>query len=781
MAFWLAKQHQGQHSDWIARFDPRFWTVNFPRPMMASVISTAPDALRVDCEFHHKGELAGLIWDSADTLDHPLLAYETRRDYAHCVLRFRWRSAGLVPLDLPNGPTLTIEGRDATGAPRSWYVRLWNYATGTPTDAQITLPFSAIQSGYGLPGEDIHPADIDRMFISLAPNGYVEGNTTRLPARVNGWAEMTGITCEGEGAMLTIGDVMLPAHDEQMATAYDDSYNQTPARLLRVIEGLGYRGRIVHYVGMSHYPRLIGFSNGVFYTEPAGALCEPARCWHESYFSEAVGLGFAPIISLSYELLAQICRPWWRQATRTGIYAETGWNPPSTLLSPASTQAMTFLKGVAANFVNLLQDAGGHVLFQIGEPWWWVMPDTGAPCLYDSNARTLWGSDIVIISDMRALQSEAAKQFLDRAGAVLAQSTAELTQAVRDAADDPAEVMLLAFTPTVLDPAMPELRRANLPVGWAGPAFDRLQLEDYDWLTGGADAARAAALATVQQRLGYPLDRQDYMAGFVLSPDDADSFWPRIDAALDDARERGVEQRFVWALPQVARDGYTRLPPALAPVSPPFEENDAVQAFDDVPFPLALGSDASVSPEFSTSVALTASGHERRNAQWSDARLRFDVGPGVRSDHELGTLIAFFRARYGPARGFRLRDPFDHSSHAMTGAPLATDQLIGVGDGLAARFPLIKSYGEQARRITRPDAASVIVSINGAVAGGWRLEPGGVIAFDTAPPVGAAIRAGFLFDVPVRFAEDRIDVSGLSFAAGEAPSVPLIEIREDVA
>ncbi len=63
--------------------------------MMASVISTAPDALRVDCEFHHKGELAGLIWDSADTLDHPLLAYETRRDYAHCVLRFRWRSAGL--------------------------------------------------------------------------------------------------------------------------------------------------------------------------------------------------------------------------------------------------------------------------------------------------------------------------------------------------------------------------------------------------------------------------------------------------------------------------------------------------------------------------------------------------------------------------------------------------------------------------------------------------------------------------------------------------------------
>ena len=124
--------------------------------------------------------------------------------------------------------------------------------------------------------------------------------------------------------------------------------------------------------------------------------------------------------------------------------------------------------------------------------------------------------------------------------------------------------------------------------------------------------------------------------------------------------------------------------------------------FDDVAYPLALGRDASVSPEFSTSVALTASGHERRNALWSDARLRFDVGPGIRSEKELGTLIAFFRARHGPARGFRLRDPFDFSSRGMTGAPTAFDQVIATGDGLASEFALIKTYDEQVRRITRP-------------------------------------------------------------------------------
>ena len=59
MAFWLASKREGQDSDWIQRFDPRFWTVNFPRPMIASVVNTALDALRVDAVFYRKGDLCG--------------------------------------------------------------------------------------------------------------------------------------------------------------------------------------------------------------------------------------------------------------------------------------------------------------------------------------------------------------------------------------------------------------------------------------------------------------------------------------------------------------------------------------------------------------------------------------------------------------------------------------------------------------------------------------------------------------------------------------------------
>ena len=778
MAYWLAARREGQDGDWIQRFDPRFWTVNFPRPMMASVITTASDALRVDATFLREGDLAGLIWDSVDTLDHPLLAYATDRDYSRTTLRFRWRSAGILPLDAVNGPTLTIEGRDAAGAARSWYVRLWNYAAGTPTDAQIELPFSALSGGFLLPGEadPVHPAAIDRMFISLVAPGYVAGSNTPLAAPAEGWVELSAIRCDGARAMLERGDVIVPPHGLAVATAYDDATNQTPARLIRNARQLGYRGSLLHYVGMSHFMRL-GAAGGGFLAQTGGdPLCAPARAWHKAFFAEAHSAGFSPIASLSYELLAQHCPAEWQQRAANGDPARTGWSPPSALLSPASSGAMTWLQSVGAAFADLMQEAGVPVRFQIGEPWWWIMAD-GRPCIYDDAARDALGGNPVAIADLRQPLNAAQKALLDAAGALLASSTAALTAAVRAAAAPAsAEVLLLVFTPTVLDPAMPDLVRANLPVGWAAPAFDRLQVEDYDWLTAGADAFRRGGYALVNQRLGYPPVAQDYLAGFVLNPVDADQ-WRRIDAGLDEAAARGAHERFVWALPQVCRDGYVRLPLSQA--------EDDMLPFDDVPYPLALGRDATVTPEFSTSVAVTASGFERRNSLWSNARLRFDVGPGIRSEAELGTLIAFFRARRGAARGFRLRDPSDFSSNGMTGTPTATDQLLGTGDGVTASFPLLKRYGEgeaeQLRRITRPRADSVVVSVDGLPATGWTLESGGVITFTAPPAAGKAVRAGFLFDVPVRFAEDRLEVSGAAFAAGEAPSVPIVEIREDPA
>ena len=776
MAFWLAnRQHnigQGQAQGFIQRFDPRFWTVNFPRPMMASVIANGPDRMRVSCDFHHRGELCGLIWDSVDTLDHPLLAYQTDRDYAHTTLSFSWRSSGVMALDKPNGPTLTIEGRDAAGQSRVWYVRLWNYAVGTPTNAVITLPFSQLESGFGLPGEPIYPSDIDRMFISLVPTTYLPGSTVPLSTPQSATVTIRDMRCDGARAMLPIGDVIVPPHDVQIATAYDDAYNQTPDRLVRAIRALGYRGRVLHYVGMSHFFALQRVGSAL-YAKLDGAFSASAALWHAEFLFGCKAAGLEVIVSLSYELFAEHCPPAWQQLAYDGEPARTGWVPPSALLSPANPAAMGWLQSVAANLVKMQKNAGLPVLFQIGEPWWWVTP-TGKPCLYDPAALAAFGGNPPVIASMNEDLSAAQKGLLDQAGAVLAQSTAALAGAARaEAGSAGAEILLLAFTPTILDPSMPEIKRANVPLGWAWPAFDRLQLEDYDWLTAGADGHRRAAYGEFATRLAYPADRQDYLSGFVLDAADAHSQWPLIDAGLDEAAARGVNQRFVWALPQVSRDGFVRLPPT---------KDDIVTPFDDVLYPLALGQDAAVSPEFSTSVATMASGHERRNSLWQDARLRFDVGPGIRSETELGTLIAFFRARRGAARGFRLGDPFDFSSNGMTGQPTALDQLIGTGDGQRATFQLVKHYGDsadpQSRPITRPRPETVLISISGAPTTTWSHLGKGLIQLDQTPALDEEIRAGFLFDVPVRFAEDRLDLSGARFKAGEVPSVPLIEIRE---
>ena len=52
----------------------------------------------------------------------------------------------------------------------------------------------------------------------------------------------------------------------------------------------------------------------------------------------------------------------------------------------------------------------------------------------------------------------------------------------------------------------------------------------------------------------------------------------------------------------------------------------------------------------------------------------------------------------------------------------------------------------------------------------------GLVTFASAPADGAAITAGFEFDVPVRFDTDSLLVNLANFQAGEVPSLPLVEV-----
>lgn len=764
MKHWFTAPDAPIATDFVKRFNPLHWTVDFPRGAMASVV-TADDghSLSVKASFLRQNDLVGLIWESEDRHAHPAHARETSTDYSGCVLQFRWRSSGLVPLDGVDGPTLTIEGKDEARAERTWYVRLWNYASGSPTDAVITLDFDELDGGFLLPAEAqrVDPRFIERMFFSMVPPGYDPDSSALLASPASASLQVEDIACDGAGSVLAIRDAVAPEHGLRIATAYDDQYHLPPERVVRMAHRLGFRRLINHYIGMSHYMAL--GADGII--DPTAALNEPALAWHRGFAKAAKTLGYDVIWSLSFEILDQFCPEAWKQRTSDGAAAATAYDPPSALVSPANADAIGYLGSIAAELTQVSADAGLEPQIQIGEPWWWVTGDHEI-CLYDDAAKLALGGSPLDIGDVRGGKTPAEIALLDAAGVLLAEATAAIAGTAK--AVQPATKMhLLAYLPGPLDPEAPELRRANLPTGWADPAFNVLQLEDYEWVTGGRTSLRHSAYAVLSSRLGYPPDRQHYLSGFAAA--DAPQQWSAIIAAARDAQDRGVAETFIWALPQVVRDGLTL-----------FGKESDVTPFADVDFPIAIGAEASAAASFSTNVVTSASGHEQRNANWNQARLRFDAGPGVRGDAELGELLGFFRARRGSAVAFRFRDPFDHSSNAMTDIPTPSDQLIGTGDGVETAFPLIKSYGEgERRRVTRPVPGTVRVSVDGEeMIGGWTLEPLGVVLFDEPPESEAEVRVGFLFDCPVRFAEDRLDINRASFLAGEAPSVPLIEVRE---
>ena len=207
-------------------------------------------------------------------------------------------------------------------------------------------------------------------------------------------------------------------------------------------------------------------------------------------------------------------------------------------------------------------------------------------------------------------------------------------------------------------------------------------------------------------------------------------------------------------------------------------------AFHAIRFPLDVALGARGGPERLTDIVTLESGREERNQRWAHARRRYNAAYGIKSRADMQAVLAFFEERRGRFHGFLWRDGLDHSSNGGDGPPTPFDQEIGTGDGVRTAFPLTKIYGASfdpyLRPITRPVSGSVRVAVAGVEAmSGWSVDgTSGRVTFTTPPASGALVTAGFLFDVPVRFDTDRLDVELSSFDAAEIPSIPVIEVRE---
>ena len=207
--------------------------------------------------------------------------------------------------------------------------------------------------------------------------------------------------------------------------------------------------------------------------------------------------------------------------------------------------------------------------------------------------------------------------------------------------------------------------------------------------------------------------------------------------------------------------------------------------FHEVRFPANLSFGSVGGPERRTEVVTLANGFEERNTPWAHSRRRYDAGLGMRSLDDVETLIAFFEARMGQMYGFRWKDWSDFKSSAASAQPVFDDQVIGRGDGVTASFQLLKTYRSGAQAYARP----IVKPVKGTVRMGldndemqesidYEIDTStGIVTFQHPPDIDVVVKAGFEFDVPVRFDTDRIQTSVASFQAGDVPNVPVIEVR----
>ncbi len=208
-------------------------------------------------------------------------------------------------------------------------------------------------------------------------------------------------------------------------------------------------------------------------------------------------------------------------------------------------------------------------------------------------------------------------------------------------------------------------------------------------------------------------------------------------------------------------------------------------SFHEVRFPTDLALGASGGPIRRTEVITLGSGKEQRNSRWAHSRRRYNAGYGIKTIEDLQTVIEFFEERRGRLYGFRFKDPLDFKSSKAGKDITAYDQTIGHGDGEKRTFQLIKRYGDEqtgyVRSIKKPATGQLALSINDTAVTEDQYSVdwnSGLIEFNSnsIPQSDTTIKAGYEFDIPVRFDADEISINLTHFEVGDIPSIPLVEL-----
>ena len=201
--------------------------------------------------------------------------------------------------------------------------------------------------------------------------------------------------------------------------------------------------------------------------------------------------------------------------------------------------------------------------------------------------------------------------------------------------------------------------------------------------------------------------------------------------------------------------------------------------FHNVQFPTDVSYGSSGGPVFKTQIFEAYRGLEKRNIEWAQPMMEFNVAYGIKTDTQMLNVLEFYNARQGPAYGFRYKN---WGNYNIVNAPFA------VGDGVSTRLPIWKFYGFQGARQYKRLRKIVQGTVTGVGIGGvGTLVEGtdysinydeGEIALSSAPGYGIPVFCSNLeFDEPVRFEEDDMQAMIDGFNNQSLNQVKLVSIR----
>lgn len=180
------------------------------------------------------------------------------------------------------------------------------------------------------------------------------------------------------------------------------------------------------------------------------------------------------------------------------------------------------------------------------------------------------------------------------------------------------------------------------------------------------------------------------------------------------------------------------------------------------------------STEFNTRVHTLRSGHERRNAMWSQPLGNYSIIFNNLEPDDHDQVRHAHMASMGSLIPFRFKDWTDYT---------ADDEPLTTGTGVEQEVQLSKTYAfgpvSYQRLIHKPVTGTVVIYEDGVELAATVDYATGIATF-TAPP-GSNVTWDGEFDIPVRFVSDRLDydpvVRRQSGRFVLSSDVDLIEVR----